>query len=602
LADKISKAFLEHLAANQPQPVRPPQQPQHSIAQTIAGAANGVMTNLGDAAHASDRPGGWLSGVTNTLNARNQRISGEQDRAFQQDQERQKTAALVAKNQVETLQIARNIQHQDQEDQEASASRGKAYVDAMRVNHGVEDNISQADLTSRAQKNPDYLQTHYGRITGYEPVLDGEGKQKVDGNGRPVVSPLWSLVERQPLHPDEQHQVSQADHDEWLRNTGVEYPVGTKLTVDQFTALSGRSHALADTENLVNKDREIALSSEQRNQLRTDLSDGNIQHYIAMKPGSALGGLYQASKNADDHIKATQQQIQAAQQKGDQNTVQQLQEQLKTFQDESAKVNRVITNGFSDKDRDEYQKNVEKERHDQQEEAERQRAERDRNEGKAKQKIYDQAHQAWQDSLAANDFNPLAAREALRKSNPKALAALADEETRSAQVTESTDPLTGETRSTTKSKPTFFAVPGQNNTGSNPQTVADIAPAAADFQKQQDQQVQQQKQQDAQRQSEIDQRPAEPEKFGGGMSRIPATPNPDFNKAEAYIAAHPELDGPGRAAVRKQFASQQQQTQLPKPPQQGAQMPPQVAAQYLQANGGNKNAARKAAQAAGWSF
>ena len=77
LADKISKAFLEHLAANQPQPVRPQQPQQPSTAQRIAGAANGVMTALGDASHANDvKGGGWLTGVTSTLAARNQRIAG----------------------------------------------------------------------------------------------------------------------------------------------------------------------------------------------------------------------------------------------------------------------------------------------------------------------------------------------------------------------------------------------------------------------------------------------------------------------------------------------------------------------------------------------
>jgi hypothetical protein len=379
LADKISAAFLTHLAARQPAP--PPNSEAGravSAAQRVAGAANGVMTSLSDASHATDvKGGGWLSGVTSTLAARQQRIAQTNQQQFENAEAKRKNDALIARNQVETLQIARNIQHADEEDQLASAARGKSYVDAMRANHGVEDNITQTDLNSRVQKNQKYLETHYARITGYEPILDGEGNQKIDASGRPVVSPLWSLVDRQPLHPDEQHQVTQADHDEWLRNTGVEYPVGTKLSVDQFTALSGRSHALADTENLVNKDREISLSDEQRKQLRADLSDGNVQHYIAMVPGSALGGLYAASKNADAHIAATQQQIQAAQAKGDQNSVQQLQSQLKNFQDEAGKVNRVISSGFSDDDRDKYQKNIEKERHDQAEEK-RQNLEEDR--------------------------------------------------------------------------------------------------------------------------------------------------------------------------------------------------------------------------------
>ena len=48
------------------------------------------------------------------------------------------------------------------------------------------------------------------------------------------------------------------------------------------------------------------------------------------------------------------------------------------------------------------------------------------------------------------------------------------------------------------------------------------------------------------------QRPADPKTIGGGMSRIPQQQNPNFNDAEAYIAAHPNLTPDERAAVRNQ--------------------------------------------------
>jgi|SRR5208282_4396149 len=371
LADKISKAFLEHISSRQPLPPANSEAGQRaaSTAQRIAGAADNVMSSLGDAAHAGDRPGGWLSGVSNVINARNQRIAGEKQQQFENSEQKRKDDALIAKNQVETVQLVRNIYNQDKQLRDGSYAQGKAFVDSLRGDHAVTDNVSQDELTNMVQKNPGYLQSHYVRPVGEEPVLDGSGNQKTDANGNPVFSPTYSLVDRNPSHGGPNvHKVTPEEAAYFKTNLGTEYPVDTPLTIDQYAALSGQAHKVADTTRMINADRETALTDAQRSQLRTDLADENVQHYVAMVPGSALGGLYAASKNADDHIASTQKQIQAAQQKGDQNAVQQLQEQLKNFQDESAKVNRVITNGFSDKDRDEYQKNIEKERHDQREE------------------------------------------------------------------------------------------------------------------------------------------------------------------------------------------------------------------------------------------
>jgi hypothetical protein len=373
LADKIASAFLEHVAARQPAPPANSEAGQRiSRAQQVAGAAQGVLSSLGDAAHAHDTQGGWLSGALNVLNARNQRIAQTNQQQFENTEQKRKDDALIARNQVETLQLVRNIYRQDQETRTASYAQGKAFVDSLRGDHAVTDNVTQSDLNSLIQKNPSYLQSHYVRPVGEEPVLDGNGAQKIDANGNPVFSPMYSLVDRNALSGGTNvHKVSPDESSYFKTNLGKDYPVGTPLTIDQYTALSGQAHKVADTTAMIDKDRETALTDAQRSQLRSDLADDNIQHYIASVPGSALGGLYAASKNADDNIEATQKQIQAAQQKGDQNAVQQLQQQLSQFQDERVKVNRVISSAFSEKDREDYAKEVEKAQHDHEIEADK---------------------------------------------------------------------------------------------------------------------------------------------------------------------------------------------------------------------------------------
>jgi hypothetical protein len=471
LADKISAAFLQHLAQRQPPPPPSTQAAQSRgarVAQGVGGALTSVSNAIGnvasDASHSGDKPGGFLTGVENVMAARSARIAGTKQRDFENKQEAAKNDALIARNQAETIQLVRNIHRQDQEARTASYAQGKTFVDSLRADHNVTDNVNHDQLYDMIQKNPGYLQSHYVRPVGEEPVLDGSGNPKVDPNGDAVMSPMYSLVDRATISGGSNaHKVTPEEADYFKKNLGKDYPIDTPLTIDQYTALAGQAHKAADTTAMINKDRADALTSAQRDQLRTDLNDDQIQHYVAMVPGSALGGLYAASKNADDHIKVTQQQIQLAQQKGDANAVQQLQGKLKTFQGESAKVNRVITNAFSDKDRDTYQKDIEKEHHDRAEEAEKLRAERDRNEGKVKQKQYDQAHDVWNDAKAKNNQDDDEAAAYLLRTNPKALATLQDEENRNAVVTEREDPLTGTTTRTTKGKANTFTDLINNN-------------------------------------------------------------------------------------------------------------------------------------------
>src|SRR6202040_656491 len=126
--------------------------------------------------------------------------------------------------------------------------------------------------------------------------------------------------------------------------------------------------------------------------------------------------------------------------------------QAQHIQDERAKIDHVIDFAFTTADKEKYNDEVEREKHDRAEEAEKLRAERDRNEGKAKQKLYDQAHDVWNDAKAKNNQDDDEAAAYLLRTNPKALATLQDEENRNAIVTEREDPLTGTTTRTTKGK------------------------------------------------------------------------------------------------------------------------------------------------------
>lgn len=450
--DMLANTFFAHVLAKDraasaisPQPSAPAQQPQPrpamgSFADKLSGA-------LADASHASDRPGGWLSGVANVMGARRERLAQEQ-----------KDAALIAKNQVETLALQRNIYRQDQEMRETSYKQGSSFVDSLRPTHDVRDGVTQDELSSLVKDDSNYLNTHYVRQTAETQVIDGNGKPKVDANGNPVMTPLYSLISRATKDgsPDA-HELSPAESEYIKRNIGQDIPAGTKLNVDQYVALTGRAHAVQNTTDMINKSRDEQLSEDQKRQVSTLLQDGNIQHYIAQVPGRPLAGLYQASQNATAHIAVTQQQIDAATKKGDQNAVKQLQGQLQNFQSEKQKVDQMISQGFSTADKEKFNDEMEKERHERAEEKEKQQALQDRNAAKAKQKTYDQAHDAWDDALAKNGQNQDEAAAYLLRTNPKALAALQDEEARSAVVTEREDPLTGQTIRTQKGKSDTFA-------------------------------------------------------------------------------------------------------------------------------------------------
>jgi hypothetical protein len=348
--------------------VQPQGQPQPSRAAQVLNAVQGITSSLGDAAAVGTVPsgGGALTGALRTLAARNERMSQDESNRI-----------LRAESQARTVTTMRNIYRQDRQDRLASYGQTKQLIDSMREDHNVQDGITQSQLNQMIKTNPGYLDTHTGGAIGEEPVFDANGKPMTDSNGNPIYSPVYALAEIQAKDGSQgSHEVTQGESDYFRRNTGTTLPAGTKLTTDQYVYLYKKSHSVQDTTDAIQKANDGQLSAENLRQVQTELQDPSIQRYAMMVPGQPLAGLYNAKKNAADHIAAIDKQIAVNQ---NPQSVQQLQQQRQTFVDEQQKIGHVIQFGFNDAAKEKYadfqlkqQEQAEKERHDRADEANKQ--------------------------------------------------------------------------------------------------------------------------------------------------------------------------------------------------------------------------------------
>lgn len=349
-------------------PQRPQQQPSGGarVASRVSKGISGLLNNIGDVAAVGTVPagGGALTGLARTLNAGNQRLSQEESNRI-----------LRAESQARTIALTRNIYRQDREDRLASYAQTAKRIDSMRQDHSVQDGISQAQLNKMLQENPAYFDTHTGGAVSEEPVFDANGKQMLDKNGNQVFSPVYALAEIKTKDgADGSHEITQGDRDYFKRNTGVDLPVGTKLNTDQYTYLYTKSHAVQDVTDAIQKTNDGKLTADNLKQIQTELQDPALNHYAMMIPGQPLAGLYQASKNADQHIAQINQQIKSA--GSNPQVVGPLQQKRQQFVDEQQKINHLITFGFNNAAKEKYadwqlkvQKQQEEERHNKAEEA-----------------------------------------------------------------------------------------------------------------------------------------------------------------------------------------------------------------------------------------
>lgn len=367
LADAVAAAFMKHLTANQPPPVsavvakakeaaaskapvdtsRPPAPAPGSFGSKLASASSGVMADLGDAAHATDvKGGGWLSGVTSTLNARNQRLA-----------QNQKDQALLAKTQAETIALHRNIYQQDVATRQAAYKGNQDFADTYKANHDIESGITHDDLMKRAQSDKDFAKKYFVRATEDAPMLDANGEPKKDKNGLPVTSPLYTLITRATKDGSSDNKtLSEAEAGDMNKYLGTNMPKNTKLTSDQYAALNGQLNLTRNAVNIVNSTNEKELSPEQMKILKPYLTDPTIQAAISHVPGSAYAGLLQYEKNADDHITQLNAQMDAAKQKNDQQAYDTAKTQIADLTEEKNKVSQFMSQAIGPKQIERYNK------------------------------------------------------------------------------------------------------------------------------------------------------------------------------------------------------------------------------------------------------
>jgi hypothetical protein len=533
----------------------------HNNSGNIAGAVNAVGASIGDAAAAGKdlAPGqGALAGVAKTLQARNQRQQEQQTQQFEQSEKKRVDDANIAHAQVATLLAQQTMRFADADEKRKSLTSDQAIASDLDAagTPVLAQGLNSEEITNWRKNNPEQAKTATFIMDKLNAEKDANGNDffrptfKVYGSPQPVkiTKENADLINKYNPQPNGDIPADSLFPGAAYVQVMKKAHLGEAMELQRQKMIADVAKDKAEAERY----QQTTLNEKQRAQYGEDIA-ADINHYGG--PGKALDGLSKINTP------------QAA--------------------EEARKIRAYYGEDLLEKMREADQKDREFNEREQ-----------DRKEVKLRQKQYDAAHDAYQHALSVSGNDREKARVWLSQNNPGALASLADEEQRSAVETTTTDEL-GNPKTSVRSKPGFFSQPIAQN---QPQTIGDVIqnPAAADFQKSQDQAAQQQQAQKQGEQDRFDQRPAEkgPTVFSG----FGEAPNPNWNQAEAYLQKHPEIDGPGRAAVRKQFAQSQQQVQLPKPQQQGQSMPPAVAKQYLDANGGNKDAARKAAQAAGWNF
>lgn len=303
-----------------------------------------LMGALGDASHATDKPGGWLQGISNTVNARNQRLEQEK-----------KDQILMARTQAETVAMHRNMHRQDQESTDAFQKANQHFVDTMSLNHDTEE-ASFADVQKR-MKDKDFASNHYVREIGSEPVSNADGSQQKDQYGNPVTTPRYAIIAKATKdgQPDD-HEVKPEWSADVKKFHGTDIPAGTKLTTGQFASLDTTLTADRNAANILGNNRGKPLSDDEIKTLRPYITDPTVQSAISHTPGDAYGGVQEQIANGDQHIANAQQAMATAQAQKNQPAYDWAKNQLTDAQEEQQKLKDFAAAAFTTKQVDAYEK------------------------------------------------------------------------------------------------------------------------------------------------------------------------------------------------------------------------------------------------------
>jgi hypothetical protein len=318
--------------------------PPGSFGSKLSGAVGELAAGFGDAAHAGDTKGSWLSGIANTLNARNQRLA-----------QAKKDDILMAKTQAETIALHRNAFRQSQEDAAEFHKGNQHFNDVMDLNH---NNVEASfDEVQKKMKDPKFAQEHYVREIASDPVSDADGKPKLDKYNNPVTIPRYTIIDKATKDgaPDD-HTVDANMSAHMEQFYGTKMPVGTKLTTGQFVAMDTTMQADRMAVNHLNNGREKPLSADEIKTLRPALTDPTIQAAISHKPGDPYGGVQEQIANGNQHIAEYQKQMAAAQAQKNQPAYDWAKSQLADVQEEHEKLKDFAASAFTAKEVNAYEK------------------------------------------------------------------------------------------------------------------------------------------------------------------------------------------------------------------------------------------------------
>ena len=359
--DKMANSFMDFLTNTLSKNGAGPDAPEHapgSFGSKLAGAASALGTGLGDMRTGGDpaQGHGWLGAVGATLNARNERMDREKQQDFDRQERLKADQINLARANAETVANARNIQFQDKAVRDASAASSARFIDTMRDNFKVTDNITQ-DKLNEMMKDPKFAQTHTGRITAYEPVLDAKGDPKLNPKtGLPIETPLFSVVNIAPGDAEKLYTVSATTSKEWADAGLKNVPAGTQMPASVAADMAAQAQKYGTSLSILNLKKVQPLPTEVKDQMVDALKSTEVAHALASNPGSPLAGLFDAQNNVQQHLQVAQQQLAAAQQSGDPAKIQAAQANLDHVQTTQQHLDTTITQGFTPEERATYVK------------------------------------------------------------------------------------------------------------------------------------------------------------------------------------------------------------------------------------------------------
>jgi hypothetical protein len=226
-----------------------------------------------------------------------------------------------------------------------------------RKGYTVHDNITDDQLAEFVKKDPDYKRTHTAVITGYQPVIGPDGKQK-EIDGKLVEQPLWSIIDMKPGTGEP--VTLDSDSAKRLKSAGLgDYQAGQILPGTVAREQLGQADKIHTALGFISEQKLSEIPNDVKDQLATVVAKPEVFHALSMFKGNPIGGLHVAqqalAKEAQD-LTVQRDAMAKNQGPGVQENVDAIQKKIDDVKGDADAVDKVMTLGFDDKEKAEYWK------------------------------------------------------------------------------------------------------------------------------------------------------------------------------------------------------------------------------------------------------